>query len=312
MSFGNIGSRWIDAQNGSNAFNTEAEQWYQRLRRLAQQRQTYAPTPMYYGGQAPGAQNYVASTTPKYSSGVINPFGGQPVTSTNTPSTTSTGTKETPKPKEQPATDGKGGGLATTAVPAGRYYSNVAIPEDLSPQAAANLWAQYNKYGGSAMAEAGTLMNDVNDPLAMMRAMGVDPRNLKGDSTTLEWLGKFWNMYSGQGTGPNLRPSGAAIVRNILNAAPIGPNTPMKPGSLSQIAGNMNYPAAQQVSNVNSLLLSALQGVINDDTYQAYKAVLDQMGNTYQTARANRNDPYKNVPYNEFLKQQLGPGGGLY
>ena len=196
----------------------------------------------------------------------------------------------------------------------GRYYSDYpqATIGKLAgdPASAAREWANFTNTGGNPFAR---YMSGVfSDPMAILRAQGVDPAKL--DQLGPDRLDQFqmlWDRMSGnrQGQGgANMYVDPKYMLGNIMNAQY---DESGKATSLGGMLANPNLLPEEQVQNTIGLVLSSLQGFISDEALNAYSATLNEFAQDWLAERNKNPDQWDKVPFVTALRSKFGTGGGL-
>jgi len=242
------------------------------------------------------------------------PVGNQPASAPSQSVGISSAQISTPvTPSSKPGgTDGKISNDTVTRP--GQYYSDYPFTSIKtlaeSPGTAAQKWSKFYGRGGNAYAN---YMSEIlKDPMAMLKTMGVNAGSLNDPQDVLDWQRRLWDIASGRDRmagGQFGYFSGRDIVQNVLNAKY---NVADPAGSLGGMLNNPDLTPDQQVSNTIQLLLGSLQGVVNSDALQAYQATLGKIGQEFIDMKMKDPTKWASLPFNEYAKQRLGQGGGLY
>jgi hypothetical protein len=197
----------------------------------------------------------------------------------------------------------------------GRFYSDypytslAALAAPGAEGQAASKWAKFYGMGGNAYANY--MSSVLKDPMALLKGMGVNAGSLVDAQDRMDWYNRLWNLASGRQKldGGYGYLSGRGIVHNILNSR-YGEKDAA--GSLGQITQSPDLTPDQQVSNTIQLLLGSLQGVIGQDALQAYQSTLGRLGQEFMDQQMKDPARWGKVHFNDYLRQRLGPGGGIY
>lgn len=224
------------------------------------------------------------------------------------------GTNVAPPPAvaSVPAASGDG---AYSDIPGGRYYSGYTgstigkLAGD--PATAAREWAKYTGTGGSAYARY--LSSVFSDPMAVLRAQGVDTGRL--DEAGVPRLNEFshlWDRLSGrtQNNGLNQTVNVRGMLDNIYNAKM--PTSGGKANDLGHLLDNPDLMPEEQVKNVIGLTLASLQGFVSDEALNAWSSMMNEFAQNWLSLR--NQDPSKWDKSETFLdavKKQYGSHAGL-
>ena len=313
MSFGWGGGGLTQAEDAWNAY----------LKKLQAQKQAYQGTgydPRYAaarpGGTAlPATQDFAPSPTVAPVGQTITPStGGATTPAVRAAVTPAAASASTTAATGGTATGGAGsdGKISNDLVTRkGQFYSDYpgtsigALAAD--PGAAARKWAGFYKQGGNAFGNY--MANILKDPTALLKGMGVQASSLVDPQDQLDWQRRLWDIASGRQKvgGEYGYMSGRGIIENVLNA-----KMDNQAGSLGSMLNDPDLTPDQQVGNTIQLLMGSLQSIVSPDALQAYQSTLGRLGQEFIDMKMKDPKSWAKLPFNQFLKQRLGTGGGIY
>lgn len=198
----------------------------------------------------------------------------------------------------------------------GQYYSGYPdltigkLRDD--PATAAREWAKFYGWGGDAYSKY--MSSVIQDPLSVLKSMGVNAGSLVSSTDQLDWQRRLWDSLSGRaqpaGTDNNYYVDPRGMVSNILGATY---NKTDPSGSLGNMLNDSSLLPEQQVQNTVNLLLNSLQGFVSDDVLNAYASTLQKLGQDFLSIRNQKPESWDTSnTFNKYVASQLGSGGGLF
>lgn len=195
----------------------------------------------------------------------------------------------------------------------GHFYSDVTPDNIMSlindPSQAALWWGKDRGFNNAYDKRISSIFNTPE----LLKAMGVGQGTQLAGTNALDWYGRLWDRLSGRnapdGNYTYLDPG--SIMANVFNTPRAGNGS--TPNGLEVSINNPNLQPEQQISNLATYLMTAMKGVIPDDSLNAYAQILDQDATDYMMQVQSTPGGNSSMPtFLEFVRQRHGQYGGMF